>query len=295
MMKTGAIFVLFVFLSLDGTVSARTSSVCTCDKNPKPSESPKIVDYNVRIKEEGTVFNEKVEIDEKRQTQTFEVPAHNERDEIQVLNDFKMKLTMIRSHIKKICYLMPLDPNIPTPKELKDYMDKVSQTPSVKKDKKLRERKSTFSVAKEVKDRTVLSDELASFCAKYPIIRLNEIPEATITNITKTAEKSEEPSTRVKRNLRFRRQNSVCVKKQIKKDIDRCPGGMCRKQAKNTCVYPKPPPALHCRNNGIDSCIYLMKCELTDTNCVQNGGNCIYNCFDVHHIFYVICCEYRCG
>ena len=33
---------------------------------------------------------------------------------------------MIRNHVKKVCYLMPLDPNR-TPKELKDYMDKVSR------------------------------------------------------------------------------------------------------------------------------------------------------------------------
>ena len=64
------------------------------------------------------------------------------------------------------------------------------QTPSVKKNK-LQERKGTFSVAEEVTDRTVLSDELASFCAKYPIFRLHEVPEATVTNITKTAEKPE--------------------------------------------------------------------------------------------------------
>ena len=44
----------------------------------------------MRIKEEGTVFNEKVEIDEAKQTETLEVPAHNSAEEIQVLIDFKM-------------------------------------------------------------------------------------------------------------------------------------------------------------------------------------------------------------
>ena len=51
---------------------------------------PKIAHYNMRIKEEGTVFNEKVEIDEAKQTETLEVPAHNSAEEIQVLIDFKM-------------------------------------------------------------------------------------------------------------------------------------------------------------------------------------------------------------
>ena len=67
----------------------------------------------------------------------------------------------------------------------------VLQTSSIKKDKKLQERKVTFSVTKEVKDRTVLSDELASFCAKYPIFRLHVVPDTTVTDITKTGEKSE--------------------------------------------------------------------------------------------------------
>ena len=48
-------------------------------------------------------------------------------------------------------------------------------------------RKGHFSVANEVGDRTTLSDELASFCAKYPIIRLHEIPAAIATNIAQTA------------------------------------------------------------------------------------------------------------
>ena len=72
----------------------------------------------------------------------------------------------------------------------------VLQTPSVNNDKKLQKRKATFSVTKEVKDRTVLSNELASFCAKYPIFRLHVVPDTTVTNImiTKTAEKSESKS-----------------------------------------------------------------------------------------------------
>ena len=72
-----------------------------------------------------------------------------------------------------------------------DYALNVLQTSSIKKDKKLRERKRMFSVTKKVTDRTVLSDELASFCAKYPIFRLHVVPDTTIINITKSAEKSE--------------------------------------------------------------------------------------------------------
>ena len=44
----------------------------------------------MRIQEEGRVFNEKVEIDETKQTETIAVPAHSSSEEIQVLNDFKM-------------------------------------------------------------------------------------------------------------------------------------------------------------------------------------------------------------
>ena len=36
------------------------------------------------------MFNEKVEIDEKRQTEIFKVPPHNDVEENEVLNDFKM-------------------------------------------------------------------------------------------------------------------------------------------------------------------------------------------------------------
>ena len=61
------------------------------------------------------------------------------------------------------------------------YWQCVLQIPPFKKNPKMQER-GHFSVAKEVRDRTTLSDDLASFCAKYPIIRLHENPEATAGN-----------------------------------------------------------------------------------------------------------------
>ena len=47
------------------------------------------MDYKVQISETGTEYNETIEVDTKKQTELFKVPAHNDVDESNILHDFK--------------------------------------------------------------------------------------------------------------------------------------------------------------------------------------------------------------
>lgn len=132
----------------------------------RSARSPKkVVDYKVDIRETGTQYNETIEIDTERQTELFKVPAHNDVDESNILHDFKKNMTMMLLPEKKICYLMPLSEDVPTPEKLESDLDK---TEEVDEDKsKIME--SKWTVDNEMVNRSVLSDDLANFCPDYPI------------------------------------------------------------------------------------------------------------------------------
>ena len=49
-----------------------------------------VAEYNVRITETGEQYNETIEVDTESQTEVFKVPAHNNVQHSNVMNDFKM-------------------------------------------------------------------------------------------------------------------------------------------------------------------------------------------------------------
>ena len=48
------------------------------------------IQFDIRIREKGSRFDEKIRINEKENTVSFEVPKHNEANRSEVLNDFNL-------------------------------------------------------------------------------------------------------------------------------------------------------------------------------------------------------------
>ncbi|XP_022794554.1 uncharacterized protein LOC111333280 [Stylophora pistillata] len=107
-----------VLLLLVATFNWTSANPVRSARSPK-----KVVDYKVDIRETGTQYNETIEIDTEKQTELFKVPAHNDVDESNILHDFKTNMTMMLLPEKKICYLMPLSEDVPTPERLESDLD----------------------------------------------------------------------------------------------------------------------------------------------------------------------------
>ena len=52
--------------------------------------SPQPEHFTLAVNERGTTFEERIEIDEKEETALFRVPAHNQVDGAEILNDFRL-------------------------------------------------------------------------------------------------------------------------------------------------------------------------------------------------------------
>ncbi|CAH3040158.1 unnamed protein product, partial [Pocillopora meandrina] len=135
------------------------------------SSTKKVVDYKVQISETGTEYNETIEVDTEKQTELFKVPAHNDEDESNILHDFKTNMTMMLLPEKKICYLMPLSEEVPTPAKLESDLN---QTKEMDKEK-ANIIESKWTVDNEMVDRSELSEELANFCPQYPIYQVKTV------------------------------------------------------------------------------------------------------------------------
>lgn len=165
-----------VFLLLVVTANWTSASPVRSARSP----SRKVVDYKVQISETGTEYNETIEVDTEKQTELFKVPAHNDVDESNILHDFKTNMTMMLLPEKKICYLMPLSEEVPTPAKLESDLD---QTEELDKDKtKIID--SKWTVDNEMADRSELSEELANFCPQYPIYQVKMMDDSlTVTRV----------------------------------------------------------------------------------------------------------------
>ncbi|KAJ7361981.1 hypothetical protein OS493_013065 [Desmophyllum pertusum] len=75
-------------------------------------------------------------------------------------------MSMLLLPEKKFCYLLPLQDELLTPRKLINGLDTAERT--VSKTSETKSVGSKWIVDKEMTDRSVLSDELATFCAKIP-------------------------------------------------------------------------------------------------------------------------------
>ncbi|XP_066027433.1 uncharacterized protein [Pocillopora verrucosa] len=146
------------------------------------STANKVVDYDVQFKESGTQYTEKIQVDTNKQTELFKVPAHNDVDGSNILHDFKANMSMLMLPDKKICYLLPLSRELPSPKKLEndlDHAEKNSSDETTTIDSK-------WAVDSEITNRSSLSEELKNFCPDYPIYRVHTMENASTSEETET-------------------------------------------------------------------------------------------------------------
>ncbi|KAJ7340044.1 ATP-binding cassette sub- F member 3 [Desmophyllum pertusum] len=225
--------------------------------------SPKeVVDFNVDISEAGQEYIERIEVDEDKQTELFQVPAHPGVDRSDVLNDFKQRLTMLRFLDSKICYLFPLASHQSTPKKLIRDLEMAKQIVITE----TRRVDTTWLIDGEMTNRSVLSEELADFCAMYPIYQVKE----TRGSVKVTESEPEERANRRRRRIRT---------SPIGKSL--CPGGMDLNTAQQIC----PEPEKRCQEKG--SCYNYVLCGNSRRGRAKR-------CQNRHGVSKITCCKYIC-
>ncbi|XP_078350565.1 uncharacterized protein LOC144639503 [Oculina patagonica] len=271
-------FVAIIFVLLSSTSGNHVSH--KSDKPRKDSFSKEVVDFTVHISEAGEEYNEKIEVDPDKQTELFEVPAHPGVDRSDTLHDFKQNLTMLRFPDNKMCYIFPLLNEQSTPEKLVRDLKKAKQMVITE----TRRVHTTWIIDGEVTDRSVLSDELADFCAQYPIYHVREAQETLKVTGVQT-EKTD----------RVRRQTGSGLN-----GTALCSGGMDLNSAYQIC----PEPELDCETNV--SCIKNPKCNMR--RWVRSMPSFFHygwmarnrrrrsRCWNEHTIRLVtVCCKYICN
>ncbi|CAH3178130.1 unnamed protein product, partial [Porites evermanni] len=155
-------------------VATSAASVCKCE-DKKQSVSK----YKVKVKDGDKEFEEEIEIDTKDQTETYRIPKTDSGNagEVDVVYDFKKNLTMQRLSAAKACFLSKFTENMPKPSDLVKLLDQKSATTTIAKN----ETNSEYEVVSTVTDRSDLSDEMASLCAKLPIYRVKKTTPLTLS------------------------------------------------------------------------------------------------------------------
>ncbi|XP_078342903.1 uncharacterized protein LOC144628635 [Oculina patagonica] len=172
-------FKLFILCLTLLAVAVSASTICKCGQEEKPlqdSASDSVEKYKLKLKtEDGKDYDEEVEIDTKKETETFHVPkTATDEKEADIVLDFKKSLMMIRMPEAKSCYLSELTENVPKPADLVRLLD--SSKSGVTMAKSRTEEK--VKVAGTLDDRSKLNDEMAQLCAKLPIYLVVKVDKA---------------------------------------------------------------------------------------------------------------------
>ncbi|XP_078354918.1 uncharacterized protein LOC144639495 isoform X2 [Oculina patagonica] len=242
----------------------------------------KVVDFTVHISEAGQEYNEKIEVDPDKQTELFEVPAHPGVDRSDTLHDFKHNLTMVRFPDSRICYIFPLINEQATPEKLMRDLKKAKQMVFTE----TRRVDTAWIIDGKVTDRSVLSDELADFCAQYPIYHVREAQESLKVTEIQTKERAN----RVRRQI-----GSGLNGKAL------CLGGMDLNLAYQIC----PEPKLKCATTR--SCTHTTKCKTRRRRWIGGGWSRSHrqstqssssrsDCWTEHvYRMVTVCCQYICN
>ncbi|XP_078345519.1 uncharacterized protein LOC144631033 isoform X2 [Oculina patagonica] len=276
-------FILIIVILLSSTSARNLVHKSDEPRKDTSSKQNKVVDFTVHISEAGEEYNEKIEVDPDKQTELFEVPAHPGVDRSDTLHDFKHNLTMLRFPDSRICYIFPLMKKQSTPEKLMRDLKKAKQMVITE----TRRVVTTWIIDGEVTDRSVLSDELADFCAQYPIYHVREAQET----LKVTGIQIEERANRVRRQT-GNGLNGTAL----------CPGGMDLNAAYQIC----PEPALDCETNM--SCIKSPKCfphqvpqipyfvRMWRLGRRRRSSGSDVSCWNMHTTRLVtVCCKYICN
>ncbi|CAH3021366.1 unnamed protein product, partial [Porites evermanni] len=122
-----------------------------------------VIKYSLKLSSgTGEEYDEKIEIDAEKETETFHVPKTSPDEEAgDIVYDFKKKMTMIRLPAAKACYLTHSTDDALKPADLMKALALV-RLPKARTDIKLK-------VVGTLEDRSELSDEMARLCAKLPV------------------------------------------------------------------------------------------------------------------------------
>lgn len=251
--------VAFISLLVVATANLTSASPVLSDDSP----SKKVVDYNVQIGETGEHFNETIEVDTEKQTELFKVPAHGNVDHSDILHDFKTNLSLLRMPEKKICYLLPLEKELPAPAKLASDMDKAE---SITNKEVIIANK--WTAGQKLTDRSILSDEMADFCADYPIYYAK--PADDTMSVSKTQTNG--------RRTRKRRQYFPDLEEVT------CDGGISH-----------PSHSVDFERCFAEGKIWQVKCRVTTRTCYKIVVCLSFDdCHQRHLTNTVFCCEYVC-
>lgn len=141
------------------------------------SQKDSVEKFKLHISEKGTQFNEKINIDEKKDAEYFKVPSHNGLSESDNMYDFKMNITVSRVKKDRVCYITPLPPDLPRPNVLSKGLKTLSRKPPTHQIEKTIQQ---WRVGNRV-DKSTLRQEVRDFCGQFPIYRLEPFTADTVS------------------------------------------------------------------------------------------------------------------
>jgi len=205
--------------------ASSAATVCKCEDKEDPVSKP-VSKYTLKINKDGKDYEEQVEVNTEKETETFHVPKTSPDDEAgDIVYDFKKNMTMVHLPATNSCFLSDSTDDVPKPAALVKLLGgKGGQVEIPREQTELK-----LKVVGTLEDRSELSDEMADLCEKIPIYVVveGEVDSTTAVKPTKT-----EPAKRSKRNL-VRRFVCRLVCRPVCVRI--CAGWFCRKVCSNVC------------------------------------------------------------
>lgn len=222
----------------------------------------KVESYALNFVEEGTPVREEVDVDVENGTEVIKVPGHNDKEPMEVMNDFVAGLTARRLPSTQECYVSKLDPTLPAPQKLKLDMDQASKQPlsggvTIKE---------TTTRVLGFANRLKLPQRISDFCGSFPIYNVEEMPLDIINaSLYKT-----EGQGRTKRQQQFPTACSTSDASRLQNCLSNTGYNYLRTS---------------CRFNG-GNCYFIITCKLT----FFSGLTCSYS----RHVFSKTCCSFSC-
>ncbi|KAJ7371181.1 hypothetical protein OS493_027291 [Desmophyllum pertusum] len=178
-------FKLFILSLAVLAVAVSASSICKCgtdleEKKDSVRPASKSVEYTSKMNKDGKDYEEKVEIDTEKETETFHVPKTSDKDEAgDIVYDFKQNLTMIRIPVSNSCFLSDSTYDAPKPADLKKLLESKDgvMVPKPQTEAKLK-------VVGTLEDRSHLIDEMLDLCANLPIYVMGELDSTDVAQPT---------------------------------------------------------------------------------------------------------------
>ncbi|KAJ7371182.1 hypothetical protein OS493_027292 [Desmophyllum pertusum] len=134
------------------------------------SSSNSVEKYTLKMNKDGKDYEEKIEIDTEKETETFHVPKTSDNEEAgDIVYDFKQNLTMIRMPVTNSCFLMQSTGAVPKPADLKRLLENKNGVVMAKSQTEVK-----VKVVGTLEDRSHLIDEMVDLCAKLPIYVVTE-------------------------------------------------------------------------------------------------------------------------